>query len=85
VIADSGGRVLGEHGRAHRFTDRPAVAERLIAYGVSTALCAGAVAMLGGRRILRAVSDREATTPAAQPPVRKPFHRLRDAEMGHRR
>ena len=41
------------------------VAERLISYGVSTALGAGAVAMLGGRRILRLVSDRQATTPAA--------------------
>jgi len=41
------------------------VAERLISYGVSTALGAGAIALLGGRRILRLVSDRQATTPAA--------------------
>ena len=38
---------------------------RAISYGVSTALGAGAIALLGGRRLLRAVSDRQATTPAA--------------------
>lgn len=41
------------------------VAERLISYGVSTALGAGAIALLGGRRVLRAISERQATTPAA--------------------
>jgi len=41
------------------------VAERLISYGVSTALGAGAIALLGGRRILRAARDRQATTPVA--------------------
>ncbi len=38
---------------------------RAISYGVSTAAGAAALALLGGRRMLRAVSDRQAATPVA--------------------